>query len=343
LNILAITTMRNEGPHCLEWFAHHLAIGVDQFLVYSNDCDDGTDSILDLLEMSGIVTHECLKKSGQRPVQWQALKHATDHQLYGRADWVLVADCDEFINLRAPLADLPALIALLPDTTDAMAMRWRLFGNSGHMDMQDVLTTERFVMAAPTDINLPLAHFFKALFRPGTFRQIGVHRPRRNKDRVPVWVDGSGVQFSEGFGKSDKRINLFGQPAGTDLVQLNHYSLRSAADFMIKRARGLPNHVDREIGLGYWVERNFNTVEDTSIHHMLAGTRAKLAELMEIPGMAELHEKSFQIHRQKFEQAMSIREEIQLFWHLGLCNSSQPPSSALARSQVNRIAKLDPD
>jgi len=126
-------------------------------------------------------------------------------------------------------------------------------------------------------------------------------------------------------------------------VQLNHYSLRSAENFMVKRARGLPNHMDKEIGLGYWVERNFNTVEEPSIHQILAGTRAKLAELMEISGMSELHRKSFQIHRQKFEQAMSIREEVQLFWHLGLCNSSLPPSPTLARSQVNRIAKLNRD
>ena len=45
-----ITTMKNEGPFILEWLAYHRAIGVDDFLIYTNDCTDGTDTMLDLLE-----------------------------------------------------------------------------------------------------------------------------------------------------------------------------------------------------------------------------------------------------------------------------------------------------
>ena len=136
MNILAITTMRNEGPHCLEWFAHHLAIGVKHFLVYSNDCDDGTDLIFDALAKAGIISHVRLKPSGKRSLQWQALKHASSQEVYKAADWVLVTDCDEFINLRPPLTSLPTLIDSLPKTADAVAMPWRLFGNSGILRCQ---------------------------------------------------------------------------------------------------------------------------------------------------------------------------------------------------------------
>lgn len=341
MKLLAVTSMRNEGPHCLEWIAHHLAVGIDHFLIYTNDCDDGTDLILDVLETAGLVTHIRQSPRGKRTVQWQALKHASDHALVADAGWVLVTDCDEFINLRAPLICLQDLISKLPANTDAVAMPWRLFGNNGQIEMSDDLTINRFTKAAPVDVQLPLAHFFKSLFRPTAFRQIGVHRPKRGKDRVPNWVDGGGNVLPEEFAKKDARINMFGIQASTDLVQLNHYSLRSAESFMTKRARGLPNHVDREIGLGYWVERNFNTVEDSSIQRMAAATKAKLEGLLQIKTVSNLHKKACQIHKSRFDEMMKNRANIQLFWHLALSASSQPPNTALARTQINRIIKAE--
>ncbi|MGR3291984.1 MAG: glycosyltransferase family 2 protein, partial [Paracoccaceae bacterium] len=284
MKFLAITSLRDEGPHCLEWFAHHLAVGVEHFLVYSNDCTDGTDEILDLLAGAGIVTHTRLNPSDKHTVQWQALKNAASQEIYANADWVLVTDCDEFINLRPPIKNLADLVAAMPETTDAMAMPWRLFGSSGHVKMQDTFTTERFTLAAPTEICLPLAHFFKSLFRPSAFRQIGVHRPKRHKNKLPVWVDGGVNILPDAFAKADSRINLYGQPVSSKLVQLNHYSLRAAENFMVKRQRGLPNNTDRDFGLGYWIERNFNTEEDVTIQAMVPATRAKLQELMAIPG-----------------------------------------------------------
>ncbi|MGB0799487.1 MAG: glycosyltransferase family 2 protein, partial [Planktomarina sp.] len=38
--------MRNEGPFIVEWVAHMRHIGVADLLVYTNDCDDGTDVLL---------------------------------------------------------------------------------------------------------------------------------------------------------------------------------------------------------------------------------------------------------------------------------------------------------
>ncbi|WP_413851471.1 glycosyltransferase family 2 protein, partial [Tateyamaria sp.] len=49
--------MRNEGAFLLEWLAHHRAVGVDHFVVFSNDCDDGTDDMLDKLAELGWLTH----------------------------------------------------------------------------------------------------------------------------------------------------------------------------------------------------------------------------------------------------------------------------------------------
>jgi hypothetical protein len=42
------------------------------------------------------------------------------------------------------------------------------------------------------------------------------------------------------------------ETVGYDLVQLNHYAVRSAGSFLVKRDRGRVNQVDRDQGLAYW-------------------------------------------------------------------------------------------
>ncbi len=339
MNILAITCMRNEGPHCLEWIAHHMAAGIGHFLIYTNDCDDGTDLLLDCLQQAGIVTHIRQESGGDHPVQWQALNAARSHPKADWADWVLVSDCDEFINLRPPVLTLQEMIELLPGDTDAVAMPWRLFGNARLMEFRDALTIGQFCHAAPESINLPLAHFFKSLFRPGAFRQYGVHRPKRKKDRIPVWVDGSGKKLPENVASADHRINLFGVACGSDLVQLNHYSLRSTESFMVKRSRGLPNHTGRVIGLAYWVERNFNTVADKTILAMQSQTSEKLTELLRIDGLQQLHDTAVLWHKSKFTKMMKDQENLQLFWRLVLAGDSQAPGSDAVVDHLERIKK----
>jgi len=97
--------------------------------------------------------------------------------------------------------------------------------------------------------------------------------------------------------------------------------------------------MEREIGLEYWAERNFNTVSDTSIHRMLPMLKAKLEVLMQVKTVASLHNNAFSAHQASFNQMMSKRDNIQLFWHLALCANSQPPSRKLARTQLNRIVR----
>ena len=53
-NVL-IACMKNEGPYIVEWVAYHRAIGIDNFVIYTNGCEDGTDEILQRLQALGVV------------------------------------------------------------------------------------------------------------------------------------------------------------------------------------------------------------------------------------------------------------------------------------------------
>jgi len=336
MKILLVSALRDEGPHLLEWVAHHRALGVTDFLLFSNDCSDGTDAMLDALAPMGVVHLSNTPPQG-KSLQWNALHQAWGHDLRKAADWIMCIDTDEFINLREPLTSLQQLIKHC-GAADGITLPWRLFGHSGQAELTNALTTETFTHAAPEGCNYPVgARQFKTLFRAkGPFRQIGVHRPRLKKNAVAHWVNASGQPMPDGFDRAEHRISLFGMSAATELVQLNHYSVRSAQSFMLKRERGLPNRKGKALDMTYWVERNFNTVEDRSIEGLLPATKAELARMMAVPGMAELHEGALVHHHQRFAEIMQDRANVRLFGRLLLAASSVPLEDALIGDMVAR-------
>ncbi len=331
-----MTAMRNEGPFVLDWVAHHRAIGVTDFLVYSNDCDDGTDRLLDTMSPAGVhhVRHSVAKGS----VQWQALKAAKDHPVYGSVDWAASLDCDEFINLRDH-ADLPALVADWP-AADAIAMNWRFFGHSGHLQFEDVPTTDRFTQAAPLDLLFPAAsRFCKTLYQTDAkaFARPGIHRPKQRPGKTAHWVDGCGRSLPEDWAVSDDRIVLAPEDPKAWAVRINHYSLRSAEDFMVKRARGLPNRKSKPVDATYWAERNFNSVADTSIQRFAPAVAAERSALLELPGLAEAHEASVAAHQAKIVAILENPDERSLFTRLALLTGSEAPDTATQRALLKLV------
>ena len=53
MKITAVTTQKNEGAFLLEWIAYHKIIGFTDIVILSNDCEDGSDEMLDHLSKSG--------------------------------------------------------------------------------------------------------------------------------------------------------------------------------------------------------------------------------------------------------------------------------------------------
>jgi hypothetical protein len=89
---------------------------------------------------------------------------------------------------------------------------------------------------------------------------------------------------------------------GYDWVQLNHYAVRSAESFLVKRDRGRVNHVDRDQGLNYWFRMNHNFDEDRSIQRMIPALQAEWDRLMADPEIKAAHNFSVQCHRDKIAE-----------------------------------------
>jgi len=286
LRVLAITTMRNEAPFILEWIAYHRHIGVTDFLIYSNDCADGTDALLDRLAARGIVQHERNHAGGKKSVQWRALGKAKRHPSYKAADWVYVTDVDEFLLVRCGAGHITDLIAARPDAR-GFAISWRMFGNDGVVRFTDTPVTTQFKKAAPEALLWPWrAVQFKSLYRNDTcYAGPGVHKPRlKDGAQAGHWVDGNGDPMPTVRGTiiptKDPRFGL---------AQINHYALGSIESFLVKAERGKPNHSADAIDLSYWSDRNLCAVSDTGILRHQTGILDGIAALMADAETARLH------------------------------------------------------
>lgn len=338
LTHLAILCARNEGAFLLEWLAHHRAVGFDDFLVFSNDCQDGTDTMLDRLAAMGHLSH--VRNDGpydKGGIQFSALKEAAKMDQVKQADWILPLDVDEFVNIHTGDHTLSALHAALPQAT-AITLTWRLFGNAGQLRYTDQSVLETFTRCAPVELYWPWrAAMFKTLYRnDGTYKKPGVHRPRSpepSKLDSAKWVDGHGRDLPEIF-KTKRIFSHYGRD-NYGLVQLNHYPLGAMESYVLKADRGRAVHSVDMLGLDYWVERNFNTEQDTSISALAPARDAELARLKADPDLAALHNSAVSWRKTRFEALLQQEPFRALFGRLMMTPPTQPIPQKAARFLVH--------
>lgn len=314
--ILIVTTMKNEGPFILEWLAYHMSIGFTDFIVYTNDCTDGTDTMFDLLDRKGFLEHRQnpYRETGQKPqhaayLEAQTTKKAKD------ADWIICMDVDEYINIHVGDGTVHDLFAAVPDA-NMFALTWRLFGNSEVDLFEDKFITQQFFRCAPQICRKPhQAWGFKTLFRNnGYYKKFGVHRPvgllPEFKNHIN-WVNGSGEKMPENILRTGWRSTT--KTWGYDLVTLNHYALRSCESFLVKRDRGRVNHVDRDQGMSYWFRMNNNGEQDYSITNKLIKAQEKYNELMADDEIAQQHQSCVRAHRQRITELKERPDYMEMY------------------------------
>ena len=301
MRIAAVTCVKNEGPFLLEWIAYNRVIGVRDHLFYSNDCSDGTDRLLDRLAAHGVVAHLANPAEG-RNYQMEALKHARGQEMVHAADWLWVADVDEFLNIHVGDHSIPALIAACGDP-QAISVSFRFFANAGVTRFEDRPVIGQFTRCHAPDLWCgESAIEVKTLVR-GDFplQYYGAHRPfhKPNKAAAPVWKDGAGRDVPEAFlrAANKRRIRKFPAKGARSFATLNHYALRSLDSYLVKNDRGDVNRENREFDDSYWRERNDGACEERSILRMLPKLEAQIAALKALPGVAELHAECVRLHR----------------------------------------------
>ncbi len=304
--ITIFTTMKNEGPYMLEWVAFHRSLGIDHFVIFTNDCEDGTDEMARRLQDLGLATHVSNEvKEGGNP-QHQMLRRARRQPKVKESDWLLCLDVDEFWNIRCGDNSFGSLISQVEhragQPVDAISFAWKLFGSAGNISFEDRPVTEAFVMA---DMEFPYhssrAFGLKTLFRNnGKFTRFGPHRPKgieAGKEDDIAWSDASGNLFPAakvGWRAWRNFDHSFGR--------IHHYSVRSMDGFLIKRDRGRTNHIKVDQGQSYWMDMNANKEMDQSILPAARRAAPLLTELKADEELARLHEQACNWHTAKVQE-----------------------------------------
>lgn len=294
--LMALSTMKDEGPYVVEWVAHHLAIGFTDVMVYTNDCSDGTDTILKRLEALdiGVYHRENIIPEGMKPHP-SMLKLAADEDLVINSSWLLVLDADEFMCINHPSHSLDGMVTDLDAMgAHAMVCTWRIFGSSGVRDWSRAPITDQFTRAAPVFWNKGWGTKTMLKFDPKYLR-LGMHRPiikSQFKDTdwpdSQLWVNGSGRPMEDWFKLRGWRS--IRRTVGYDWAQINHYAIKSMDAYSLRKFRGNANLKKDKYNSDYWSLQDRNEVEDKNIFRHALRRAQIMAELLKDPLIAQLHD-----------------------------------------------------
>lgn len=316
---LIVTPMKNEGPYILEWVAHHMALGFDNFIVMTNDCDDGTDRILDRLQQLIPLQHVPNPKSlfGDRS-NWHvmALRYASLFNLYKDAGWIYFTDVDEFLQIWVGDGTLDCFHQAAGGF-DVVSFTSMPFGSSGVITLDDLPVVTQFTVqskhygADKAEGRRP-NNAIKTMFHNRIhFSVRRNHRPRRSDfSQLGLrWINGSGQAFSDAW--VDGKAKDIAPEGSVDLAQFNHYAIRSAEAYLIKIDRGdvagVPR-LDAERSIGYWRIYDEKGDVDTRATLPRPGAVRLRDQFLADPILGELHAAALAHHRNR-AKALRARED----------------------------------
>lgn len=275
---LLICTVKDEGPNILEWVAYHRALGFTDIVIYENNSFDLTDRSLRVMARAGIISYypnDFHPDKVNPPFQSRAYRRAARLDIYRLADWCMVLDADEYLQINVGQGKVADLLHAVGPETDAIRINWRVFGSSGHRRLDGQLVTEKFVHTTFAENVARRPHPVKTLFRPQAFSLPGIHLPKRPLIDQPRLRTGSGIALDDveirGFQNTD--------PGAYKFAQVNHYMIRDAESFLIKSVRGSSSHPERAIREAYWKKRNYRQTVDRRLADQSDQIRAAMAEV----------------------------------------------------------------
>lgn len=292
-----ISSIRNEGPFLLEWVAHHLALGFDAIYIASNDCDDGSAELLNALQAAGAIVHvPNIVAPGEIPQHTAYARIRASHPI-DAAEWLMVLDADEFLNIHVGDHSVRALTTAAGARADIISVCARTFSDQPQRQWSPGLVRELFPLAAPPAF--PANGLLKTLTRnPRRFRLIQNHSMTRYTGTTPLMV------FHAGDGSltaPDPAVPLWKQlrhvpvaRIGHRLAQINHYAIRTWDSFLLRMARGrgaapLGAPSGAHHTPDYFARRAGHAVPETSIARYSPRSRLLREGLLAHPAVREAH------------------------------------------------------
>jgi hypothetical protein len=241
---------KHEDPYFAEWIDYHLQIGVTHFYVYDNESKiPVTESLSNYIE-KGIVTVELVAgKAKQMPSYQLCLKR------YGpECQWLAFIDVDEFIVPKTLTGNLPEFLENYK-RYGGLGIYWLMFGSNGHLEKPQGSQLESYSRRSlKTD---SVNGHIKSIVQPRYVKR--VETPHHFKYKFGKYCVNENCKRIEG------PISLH----TSNKIQMNHYFLRSLAEFKLKIARGrADNNEIRSLNEFYIEDEKCNFIIDENIKEL---------------------------------------------------------------------------
>ena len=292
-----ISSVKDEGPFILEWVAHHRVLGFDAIYVASNDCSDGSDRLLAALDAAGFIGHvPNVLKEDDIPQHEGYVKIRATYPVDG-ADWLMVLDMDEFLNVHIDGHRVQDLTARAGEA-DIISICGRAFSDLPQTHWQPGPVTRAFPMAlwAKHRAN----HAIKTLTRnPSRFKGIHNHHMvgyRAGDEPLDVFAAQTDSHYAlNPHGRLGPKLRYIEkEEVGHQVAQYNHYAVKTLDSFLLRRARGNgalainDQKVDRYT-FDYFSVRAGKGNPEPSILRYAAETDAMIARMLAVPAVAAAH------------------------------------------------------
>lgn len=311
--VLVATCMKDEGPFILEWLAWHRAAGVTDFVVFSNDCTDGTDRLLDRLHAMGEVVHlpNPAVVAGGTAFQPIALAFAERMAEMRAADFFISMDVDEFINVQTGAGRLADLFAAT-GPFDVLSMTEVNHGANRreHYErgwLKDLFPAHQTSFPGNRRARREVKSIVRLSDRVVKLRN---HRPDIDAGPYPpFWLDGSG-RFLPVLA-ADPAENGIDSRGTLGLVRLEHFALRSLASYLVKMYRGDVVVTGKQVSQAYWRLRNRNEETSADWSRLDPAARAYHRDRFESDaGLMALHEAACAAHEARIAALLAEPEFI---------------------------------
>ncbi|MEL6167677.1 MAG: glycosyltransferase family 2 protein [Pseudomonadota bacterium] len=301
---LIVTCMKDEGPFIVEWVAWHIAAGVTDFVVFTNDCSDGTDRILDRLDDLGVVTHLPNPALASESTYFQpaALSYAPYLRNWREADFVISMDVDEFINVRVGQGRLADLFAAA-GPFDVLSMTELNHGSNQKEHFTPGWVIDQFPAHQTEQPGKWKAQRgVKSIVRLGDqVRQVRNHRPDMTEHAR--WLDGSARPLP--LLAEDRTANGIDCRGTYELVSLDHFPLRSLDSYLVKMFRGDVVVSGKQVSQRYWRTRNQHDSTGSRFDRLRPEAERVHEDLMGDDALDGLHAEACEAHAARIRHLTS--------------------------------------
>lgn len=249
---LSLCCIIKDEIYLEEFIIYHKVIGFEHFYIYDNESNKPINIRLNNSYFKNMCTiipfngkyqqmnayHHCLKKYGNE------------------TKWLTFIDCDEYICPKKDFSLRDFLNQF--ENYQAIGINWKMFGSNFHNNIQKGYLIDKYRMCEEKQND-----HIKTIFQPQYI--IKVKDPHHLKIKDPSkYVDAKKNIISGPFNKNHT----------IDIIQINHYHLKSLEEQIIKKQRGFADchrHIDiphESIYHNMSNEIEDNYICDKYLHHV---------------------------------------------------------------------------